>query len=145
MKDACGFFSCLLVVGISGCGSSSGPVTELRALAYSGYDRPPNVSCLALSTDGKLLAVGTRGKPGSPWQGEVILWETATWKERASLACDQFVRQVALSPDGNWLAASCFTDWGQNRKEADLKRAEATGFKGSMPERLISPQHLIAG
>src|SRR5262249_1344575 len=40
----------------------------------------------------------------------VRVWEAATGKQRRVHAFDQWVRSIALSPDGGLLAASCFDD-----------------------------------
>lgn len=98
---------CLLTAALAtllcsvGC-ASGGEFGELAKLSYEEW-----VRCLAFSPDGKTLALGTHRKPGAPSQGEVIFWETATWKRRAAFTCDQWVNHLAFSPDGKWLAASC--------------------------------------
>jgi WD40 repeat protein len=63
---------------------------------------------VVFSPDGKLLAAGygwgTTGKPGG---GGVVLWDTATWKERATYQDFKLVTfSAAFSPDGRTLAAA---------------------------------------
>ena len=60
--------------------------------------------CVAFSPDGKKVAVGG-GKLGN-FPGEVRLWDWENNKMLIQLTGSrQFVRQVAFSPEGRWLAA----------------------------------------
>src|SRR5260370_35210490 len=81
--------------------------------------RPHNagVSGVAFSPDGKLLVTGGQVnviKPGQllGWDGEVKLWDTATFKEKATLKPSQttYVLCVAFSADGKLLAAGIQKD-----------------------------------
>jgi RNA polymerase sigma factor (sigma-70 family) len=58
---------------------------------------------VAFTPDGKTLAVGCQ-KGVEP--GEVLLWDTETWKQKHSLAQDQYVNAVTISPSGEIVAAA---------------------------------------
>src|SRR5262249_58075922 len=55
---------------------------------------------VAFTPDGKTLASG-----GGDWNkpGEVRLWDTGTWRERATLKHTGAVLWLALLPDWHWL------------------------------------------
>ena len=73
------------------------------------------VNSVAFSPDGRFLASGS----GADWQGEVRLWDLATW---TSVAIEQFatVRSVAFSPDGRFLASGSGLGWKGEVKLWDL-------------------------
>jgi WD40 repeat protein len=87
---------------------------------------PNNIASLALSQDGRTLAIG--GKSAT-------LWDAETGKQRGTIT-DEFTGPVALSPDGKTLAAA----WAHFVKLFDvqsLKRIEqlpvlSTGFIGPL-------------
>ena len=62
------------------------------------------LTCLAISPNGKQLATGYRGPDG---QGALI-WEIATRKIERAIAPDlELVLGITFSPGGRWLACSC--------------------------------------
>lgn len=78
---------------------------ELRTLPTEGH--VAEIFCATFSPDGKWLASGGR-------EGEIVLWETNTWRERLMIAGDQDgtkghfedVWGLAFSPDGKRLASA---------------------------------------
>jgi WD40 repeat protein len=56
-----------------------------------------SVLTVALSSDGRLLATGSR-------DGTAHIWSVATGKETARFVHEDRVNAVAFSPDGRWLA-----------------------------------------
>lgn len=69
---------------------------------------PPKAQCVAFSPDGKVLAVGC-GVPGPAvghdWEGAVEVYDLATEKQLARLPLGRWVRCLAFSADGKYLAA----------------------------------------
>src|SRR5262249_22810308 len=62
---------------------------------------PGDVWSVAFSPDGKLLATAD-GDADHP--GTVSLWDTANWRQRATLPHPAAVLSVAFAPDGRTLA-----------------------------------------
>ncbi len=60
-----------------------------------------NVSCLAISANGKVLAVGGGGVDDDT-EDSVSVYATATWRELYRIKWNDAVA-LALSPDGTWL------------------------------------------
>ena len=71
---------------------------EVKTLTGHASD----VWAIAFSPDGKTLAAAD-----TDWKkpSKIKLWDTATWTERASLACPGEILCLAYSPNGDWLAA----------------------------------------
>jgi WD40 repeat protein len=69
-----------------------------------------DVWAVAFAPDGKTLAAG-----GGDWDqpGEIKLWDTAKWQERATLKHDGEVLCLAFAPDGKTLAAG---SWAKSVK-----------------------------
>jgi WD40 repeat protein len=72
------------------------PAQALHRFGTSRFCTQTEVSSLALSHDGKLLAAADR-------EGRVYLWDADTGKERFITGADSGKR-VVLSPDGQWIA-----------------------------------------
>jgi WD40 repeat protein len=105
---------------------------EVRDLATGAEVREPlehrgSVYRLAFRPDGKVLAVAShRCVEGLEYVSEVKLWDTSSWRERATLREGlPFVRAVTFSPDGKLLAATGTTGL-RGRSEVMLLEA-ATG------------------
>jgi WD40 repeat protein len=66
-----------------------------------------NLAAVALSADGtSVLAASNSLASSKPQTSEVTLWDTATAKERWTVTRDkQWTTQLALSPNGAWIAA----------------------------------------
>ncbi|MBV9381101.1 MAG: trypsin-like peptidase domain-containing protein, partial [Streptosporangiaceae bacterium] len=81
------------------------------------FVEPPQfvVATLAVSPDGRLLAVG--GTPGPQFAGQssVQLWDIATRRLLATFSAAEPVRSVAFSPDGGTLVATPATKSGNLR------------------------------
>lgn len=76
-------------------------------LANLEFAREFNVSSVAYSRDGKFLAAGTQRKPLHQQElrdGQVTVWNTATYAQVGLLPQDQWVNSISFSADGNWLA-----------------------------------------
>jgi WD40 repeat protein len=78
------------------------------------------LSCLAFSPDGRTLV-------GADYAGNVILWDTASAKVRATLQPEDGRRVVALafSPDGKRLAAAIGNRRGRDREPGLIALCEA--------------------
>jgi WD40 repeat protein len=74
---------------------------------------PGALSRLAISPDGKLLAVATQE---FPLLGDVTLWDVSTGKVRSTLRANG-VDCLAFSPDGKTLAAGCIANYHDGKKE----------------------------
>jgi WD40 repeat protein len=73
-----------------------------RSQTTFAKNQTDNLSCLALSRDGRLLAAGNS-------DGAITLWDAATGKEVRTLAAHgKRVRSVAFSPDGKALASGAW-------------------------------------
>ncbi|MCI0463448.1 MAG: sigma-70 family RNA polymerase sigma factor [Gemmataceae bacterium] len=92
-------------------GSIDGPIylwetaTGQRLRTLEGHKG--SVGSLAFTPDGKtLISMLAHSRDGKG--GEIILWDTATWKERRRLreAKGEFTGTLALSPDGKTLATA---------------------------------------
>jgi WD40 repeat protein len=93
---------------------------------------------LAFSPDGQVLACAARGHPpstrGTPADPDVILWDTATWKELGRLSGhDGGVSGICFAPDGRALYSASHDgtvlkwDWLQ-RITAHTKTKEASAI-----------------
>lgn len=71
-----------------------------RKSAISLGSHTAEVSGVAFSPDGKLLASGGR-------DNTVRLWDVESHEQRAVLPHDDWVREVAFSPDGTLIASAC--------------------------------------
>jgi WD40 repeat protein len=81
---------------------------DLPALAHTVSKAP--VNCLAFSPDGRALA-------GADYQGNIILWDTASGKVRTIKQQDgRRVTSLAFSPDGKTLAAAVGDRPGRDRE-----------------------------
>jgi WD40 repeat protein len=66
------------------------------------------VTAVDFTPDGRFLATAAAGQPG---RGEILLWDTATWKLSTTLLdTASSVRALAFAPDGKTLAAGG-DDW----------------------------------
>src|SRR5262245_13717468 len=72
------------------------PAQAFHRFGPSRFCTQTEVSSLALSHDGKLLAAADR-------EGRIYLWDAETGKERFVTGADSGKR-VVISPDGQWLA-----------------------------------------
>ena len=72
---------------------------DLPALPYTASKNP--INCLAVSSDGKTLA-------GADYEGNIVLWDTASGKERTTVKEEdrRRISSLAFSPDGKTLAAA---------------------------------------
>jgi len=70
------------------------------------------VGTMAISPDGRLLAVGGAADPQDTARSTVQLWDIATRRLLAAFAVPNAVRMVAFSPDGSTLAATPATRSG---------------------------------
>jgi WD40 repeat protein len=82
---------------------------DLPALSNTANTNPLN--CLAFSPDGRTLAA-------ADYQGNIILWDTASAKVRATMKQDdgRQVRSLAFSPDGKNLATAVADRVGRNHE-----------------------------
>ena len=78
------------------------------------FAEPANfsVATMAISPDGRLLAVGGVADPQDAAHSSVQLWDIATRRLLAAFAVPNAVRMVAFSPDGRTLAAAPATRSG---------------------------------
>lgn len=119
----------LAVALLAGCGGGSAwpPPKEVAR-----WKVPEGARCLAFSPDGKHLAVGC-GVPhltaGADWEGAVEVYDLAADKQLARLTFSRWVRAVAFSPDGKYLAV------GTGIKEFDVV-APPPGY-GDKPGELV--------
>ena len=86
----------------------------------SGSRTQGAINSLAFSPDGKLLVTGSR-------DGEVSVWDAATWKKMKTIRSGEAVNAVIFSPDGKMLAAGgndtviSFRDTATWEKAKELK------------------------
>lgn len=65
-----------------------------------------NISAVAFSPDGSQLASATGVQYYAPDVGELKLWDTKTWSQRAFEGHTQFISSVAFTPDGKRIASA---------------------------------------
>jgi WD40 repeat protein len=82
---------------------------DLPALANTASKNP--INCLAFSPDGKTLA-------GADYQGNILLWDTASANVRATLKQEdqRSVPALAFSPDGKTLATAVANSPGRDHQ-----------------------------
>lgn len=109
----------VILLRLATAGGPAEPPPAPPTVPMVRLDHCGEVGCLLFSHDGRYLIAGSRGTLqdfGDFWLGEVRVWETATGRQVASARFGQWVRELALSPDGVTLAVSCFaTDRGTAR------------------------------
>lgn len=102
-------------------------------------EHPSSIDGMALSPDGRSLAVVTGGggtmtrKGLVSWDGELHLWETATGQRRFVVKDVGFATSVAFSPDGNLLA---LVNAG-NVRNIEEKKATTAGIENLEQVRLV--------
>jgi WD40 repeat protein len=93
-------------------------------------------NCVAFSPDGKLLASGRDGEGGK----FVILWDTATARERAVLRGHTHpVRTVAFAPDGKSLASGA----GEAGKKGEIRLWDLSGERPRFKAELAGHQDIV--
>ncbi len=103
-------------------------------------------NCLAVSSDGRWLAVGS-GSWMSFDEGHVTLWNLETGLERVVLNSERAVGMLAFKPDGNLLLAG---DWNGQVTFWDIAEQRCIGrtlphFKDAIAEAQFSPDtHALA-
>src|SRR6185436_15758818 len=83
------------------------PLPEMAAarLGSVPFKAKISVRCLAVSPDGRTLAVGPGDSPGGKWM-PLTLWDLGSGKERLNLEGDTGnARALAFSPSGKRLAS----------------------------------------
>ena len=113
------------------------------------------VATLAISPDGRMLAVGGTPDPQNVRQSSVQLWDIATRRLLAAFTANEPVRAVAFSPDGGTLVATPVTSSGNLRmwsvathRELPLPVTEtgvATSVAYSPDGRLLAVGELFPG
>ena len=94
-----------------------------------------NVSCIAFSPDGSLLAAGgghAMGRPGSnsPILGAVSVWRTTDWSACFFRESPGYVDLVGFYGVKNWLVACRY--WG----EVDIHDVESGSLLGKMDPKI---------
>ncbi len=85
--------------GVEICRRDLATDKDLAALPNTASKNP--INCLAFSADGKTLA-------GADYEGNIVLWDTASAKVRVTLKQDdrRRINALAFAPDGKTLAAA---------------------------------------
>lgn len=88
---------------LSGFSAMRQPSAVDGVLSWSVHTRHhrQSVGHVQFSPDGKLLATGSDG-------GTVRLWDAKTRKLKLILSASNIVRDLAFSPDGRYIAATCY-------------------------------------
>jgi WD40 repeat protein len=114
---------------------------ELSALPNTAGKNPLN--CIAFSADGQTLA-------GADFQGQIILWDTASAKVRATIKQEdrRRVTSLAFAPDGRTLAAAVGDRPGRDHEPGLIvlwdaatgqRRLELTGHTNEVLTVAFSP------
>jgi WD40 repeat protein len=117
----------------------------------SGHDLPalPNtagknpLNCIAFSSDGRTLA-------GADYQGQIILWDTASAKVRTTIKQEdrRRITSLAFAPDGRTLAAAVGDRPGRDHEPGSIvlwdaatgqRRLELTGHTNAVLAVAFSP------
>ena len=99
------------------------------------------VGRLAWSADGKSLAALIQGEATKEAKSRIVVWETATWEEKAAFEIEGFPGTFAASADCNFVATA--TSGGRD-KDGAVKVWDVSKKKEIFSEKITTPTVKIA-
>jgi RNA polymerase sigma factor (sigma-70 family) len=109
---------------------------EIVQLKCDGFPMGESIQAVEFSKDGKILATGlTTQEPDSTTKGILQLWDAATGKKLVEWASGDSVHSLAISPDGELLAAASSSRgngvrlWDVRTRTAVRQLQESEGYR----------------